>query len=90
MKPVIYSKLIDIRRSKTVFEEQQAVNQDENILSDEDEQMNVDDTISQRLQASNILGNVYATSVILEGKLPSAEIQNDCCWYQLLKATVCF
>ena len=32
-------------------------------------------TISQRLQASNILDNVYANSVILEGGLISAEIE---------------
>ena len=33
------------------------------------------DTTSQRLQASNILDNVYAMSVILEGKFFSAEMQ---------------
>ena len=33
------------------------------------------DTVSQRLQASNILENVYATSVILEGELSSVEMQ---------------
>ena len=32
-------------------------------------------TTSQRLQASNILDNVYAKSVILEEELSSAEIQ---------------
>ena len=40
------------------FEEQQAVNEDENITSDEDEPMDID--YSQRLQARNILDNVYA------------------------------
>ena len=33
------------------------------------------DTTSQRLHASNILDNVYEKSVILEGKLSSAEMQ---------------
>ena len=33
------------------------------------------DTTSQRLQTSNIFDNVYATSVILEGELFSAEKQ---------------
>ena len=33
------------------------------------------DTTNQRLQASNILNNVYAKSVILEGELSSAELQ---------------
>ena len=32
------------------------------------------DTTSQRLQASNILDNVYAKSVILEGELSLAEM----------------
>ena len=32
------------------------------------------DTTSQRLQASNILDNVYSKSVILEGELSSAEM----------------
>jgi len=59
----------DIRRSKPYFfEEQQALNEDENIISDEDELMNVDNT-RQMLQASNILDKVYATSVVLEGYL---------------------
>ena len=34
------------------------------------------DTTSQRLHASNILNNVWAKSVILEGELFSAEIQD--------------
>ena len=33
------------------------------------------DTTSQRLQVSNILENVYATSVILERELSSAEME---------------
>ena len=33
------------------------------------------DTTSQKLQASNILNNVYAKCVMLEGKLSSAEMQ---------------
>ena len=33
------------------------------------------ENINQRLQASNILDNVYAKFVILEGDLSSAEIQ---------------
>ena len=33
------------------------------------------DTTSQRLQATNILDNVYAKSVILEWELSSAEMQ---------------
>ena len=49
-------------------------NEDENITSDEAESMDVD-TACQTLQASNILVNVYATFVILEGKLHSAKIQ---------------
>ena len=57
-----------------LLERQQAVNQDENITSDEDEPMDVD-TTRRRLQASNVLVNVYAKSVILEGELSSAEIQ---------------
>ena len=36
--------------------------------------MDVDST-SQRLQASNILDNIYAKSVILEGELSAAEMQ---------------
>ena len=59
---------------RTYFEEQQAVNKDEHITSDADEPMDID-TTRQRLQASNILDNVYAKSVILQGKLSSAEIQ---------------
>ena len=35
------------------------------------------DTTSQRLQTSDILNNVYATSVILEGLLSLAEMQAD-------------
>ena len=35
------------------------------------------DTVSQRLQASNILENVYATSVILEEELSSAAVSNS-------------
>ena len=50
-------------RTKPFFEKQQAVNEDENITSNKDESMYVD-TTSQRLQASNTLHNVYATSVI--------------------------
>ena len=33
------------------------------------------DTTTQRLKTSNILDNIYAKSVILEGELSSAEIQ---------------
>ena len=33
------------------------------------------DTTSERLRTSNILDNVYATSVILERELSSAEMQ---------------
>ena len=47
-----------------------------NTPSDENEPMDVD-TTSQRLQASNILDNVYAKYVILEVKLSSAEIHVD-------------
>ena len=35
------------------------------------------DTTSERLRASNIYGNIYAKSVILEGELSSAEMQAD-------------
>ena len=35
------------------------------------------DTNSERLQASNILDNVFGRSVILEGELSSAEMQAD-------------
>ena len=48
-----------------VFYQQQTVNEDENITSDEDEPMDAD-TTSQRLQASNILDNFYAKYVLLE------------------------
>ena len=37
------------------------------------------DSTSQRLQASNILDNVYVKSVIQEGELSSAQMQ-DACW----------
>ena len=56
------------------FEEQQAVTEDENITSDANDPMDVD-TISERLEASNIIDNVHATSVILEGELSSAEMR---------------
>ena len=55
------------------FAEQQAVNEKESITSDEEETMDVD-TNCQRLQDRNTLNNVYAKSVILEGKLFSAHI----------------
>ena len=45
-----------------------------NIPSYENESIDVDST-SERLHASNILDNVYEKSVILEGKLSSAEMQ---------------
>ena len=51
----------DNTRSKLFFDEQQSVNQDKNITTDEDEPMDVD-TISQRLQASNIFDNFYTTN----------------------------
>ena len=35
------------------------------------------DTTSQKLQANNILDDVYAKSVNLEGELSSAEMQAD-------------
>ena len=44
------------------------------ITSDEDQPMDVD-TTSNWLQASNILDNIYATSVILKGKMSSAEMR---------------
>ena len=50
-----------------VFDQQQAVNQDENITSDEDEPMHAV-TTSQRLY-------ILAKSVILKGELSSAEMQ---------------
>ena len=56
------------------FEEQRLVNEDENITSDEDEPMDVDN-ISQTLQAGKTLDNFYAKSVILEGDFSSAEMQ---------------
>ena len=63
------------------FDEQKAVIVNENIISYENEPMNVD-TASQRLQTSNILDSVYVQSVILERQLFSAEIQaavgNNC------------
>ena len=46
-----------LERSKLFFEEQYLVSEYENITSDENEPMDVD-TISQRLQAINILDNV--------------------------------
>ena len=48
--------------------EQQAVNQNKNITSDEDEPMDVV-TTSQRLQASNNLDYFYTKSVILKREL---------------------
>ena len=48
-----------VEEAKPFFFKQQALNEDENIKSDKDEPMDVD-TTSQRLQASNILDNVYA------------------------------
>ena len=73
MKAVICFKKI-YQKQQTFFEEQRAVNEDENITSDADEPMGVD-TISQSLKACNILNNVYAKSVIVDGELSSAEIQ---------------
>ena len=74
MKAVIFSKK-GYQNSNTFFEEEQhAVNKNENITPDKNEQMHVD-TTSQKLQAKNIFVNVYAKSVILEGELSSAEIQ---------------
>ena len=64
----------EILEANLFFEEQQLVNEDENLTSDEDEPMVVD-TISQTLQVNNILDNVYVKSVILEGELSSAEMQ---------------
>ena len=57
-----------------MFEEQQLLNGDENITSDEDEPMDFD-TISQKLQASKSLDNVYANFVILEGDLSQTNVQ---------------
>ena len=63
------------QKKQTVFiQEQKVANEDENIILDVDEPMD-GDTTSQSLQASNILDNVYATSVILEGELVSADKQ---------------
>ena len=56
------------------FKEKQAVSQDENILSNENELMDID-TTSQTLQPSNIIDNVYAKSAILEVELSSSEMQ---------------
>ena len=51
----------EISEEPKQFEEQQAVNEDENM---------------QRLQGSNVLDNDYANYVILEGELSSAEMQD--------------
>ena len=69
-KTVICSK----KRCKSFFDEHQTVNQDENVTSDENELMDVGNTI-QRSQASNILDNFYTKSVILKGELSSTEMQ---------------
>ena len=53
-----------LEEANRFFKEQQTVNEDDNITSDEVEPMDID-TPSKRLQASNIL---YETSVILEGE----------------------
>ena len=50
------------------------MNEDENISSDVDELMDVDNT-SKRIHANYILNNVYAKTVILEGELSSVEIE---------------
>ena len=63
-----------LEESNRFIAEQQAVNEKESITSHEDEPMDVA-TYIQRLQGSNILDNVYAKSVILEGELFSAEMQ---------------
>ena len=63
-----------LEEANRFFEEQQTVNEDENITSDEDEPVAVGIT-SQRLQASNILDDFYAKSVIMGGELSSAEMQ---------------
>ena len=52
------------QKNKTFFRQQQAVNKDKNIESDENEPMDVD-TSSQQVQGSHILNNVPAKSVIL-------------------------
>ena len=59
-----------LKEADFFFEKQQAVNQDENIPSNEDEPMYVD-TTSQRFQVINTFNNVYANSPILEGELSS-------------------
>ena len=50
------------------------MNENKFITSGKDEPMDVD-TTSQKLQASNILHNVYAKSVFLKEELSSTEIQ---------------
>ena len=62
------------KKQTFIFEEQQLVNEDENITSNEDEPMDVD-AISQTLQASKTLDNVYVMYVSLKGESSSAEMQ---------------
>ena len=63
-----------IEETNQFSEKEGVVNEDENTTPYKDDPMNVD-TTSQKLQSSNILDNVYATSVILEKELSSAEMQ---------------
>ena len=65
-----------LEKANSFFEEQQAVTEDKNITSDEVVSMDVD-TTSQILQTYNILVNVYATFIIREGELSSAEMHTD-------------
>ena len=67
-KAVSYFKKRYQKKQTFFFDEQQAVNQDDNITPDEDEPMDVD-AKSEMLQASNILAKFYANYVILEGEL---------------------
>ena len=54
-----------LEEAKLFFKEQQLVKEDENITPDEPMDFN---TISQNLQVSKTLNNVFAKSVILEGE----------------------
>ena len=53
-----------LQEEKLLFEETQAVNEDENITSDNNDPMDVDAT-SQRLQSNSTLDNVYLKYVIM-------------------------
>ena len=67
------NKLLKLFRNFNITETEQDIN--EFVAIDEQSSHLFQDTTSQRLQAISILDIFYAKSVILEGELPSAEMQ---------------